>query len=220
MSDKADKHSSQIQTAAVLLPPYVEHIPADIAERLRDRAAAVKKVDAAWLDDRLRRVPPDRAGWVDIERETAVDTFLETIADRETFNTLQFLGLFHQRLISRPEAEMPEAARRGARLLLGKFEVHGRIFTRYTGGFTKASETYDALLAYGLLSLSLLAIYRRLNKLDYLNAGLKVNDMLGMAASYMGAPVETFVALASLCYGKSQLERFYDSRGFRLPSDQ
>jgi hypothetical protein len=217
LSTAVDSSSAQIEMGRFLLTPYTDSIPSDVAELVHQWPSAVKNIDASRFNMLLREVCPDCTDWVDIRKERDVDSYLKIVSKRDAVNTIQFLGMLHYQLRARINAEVPEAAISAAKLLLVKFEVFGRIFTLYRQGFTKACDTYDMMLIYGLLSLVLLTIYRDFDKLDFLNAGLKVNDLLVTAAPYITTPTETSAALASLCYGKSLVERFYDSRGFRLP---
>jgi hypothetical protein len=210
--------TSHIETACVLLASYVDLLPARVSQRMREARPAVS-VDAVWLNNRLRNECSDRTGWFNIENGAASDEYFSTIFTHETVNTFQFLSLLHYRLANRPE-KISEPVMQAIEALLGKFERFGRIFTCYTGDFRKASDTYDFLLNYGLLSLVLLGIHDRQGKPEFLNTALKINDLLVSTLSYLRSSLETLVATASLCYCKSEVETFYDSRGFRLPSGQ
>jgi hypothetical protein len=63
-------------------------------------------------------------------------------------------------------------------ILIKKFEVTKKLYSEYSIDFKKASDTYTVLSNYALLSLCLMAYYQRDHNLKFLNAALKINDLL------------------------------------------
>lgn len=202
--------------AAFLLASFPDGLPSLLIEHAQNAPS----MGIGQLNDQLRSAACEDSAWADVSTSAALGNYFEGLAQAKQINTTQLLGLSYFQLTRQPSGETPAALLDAAKRLLNKFEVFGRLFSVYNPLSRKETERFDVPLNYALLSLVLLRLFERNDRPEFLNASLKLNDLIVAIEGQIENPVDAAAACAALCYGKSQVEAFYASREFRLPADQ
>jgi hypothetical protein len=209
---------SSFRLAGWILSGTPESTSVPLRRRLGELLPDVPDPDPAEVHELLRQARPDGTFAAEISDEQSLQAYLETPGS-ETLETLEFLGLCELQL-RRRTAPLPKEAGRRVRSLMGKFEVYGRVFSRYDANLRKRTDRYVDLIIYALLSLVLLRTYDRTQHLNVLNTALKVNDLLVNAEEILVEPVEILATISALVGAQSRLEEWYEAQGFRLPADR
>ena len=163
----------------------------------------------------LKSIATSKKFWIEIvDQEGIVGYFSEHRSGG--INSLQFLGLAYYRLTS-SESTCPEELVAAIGQMLNRFERFGHIYISYDQSFKKQEDLYDNIYIYVFFSLILIELYKRDNKIQYLNTALLTNDLFSsLADNIADAGIATAVT-AAIAQVNQQLEDFYANREFRLP---
>jgi len=97
-----------------------------------------------------------------------------------------------------------------------KFEVTKKLYAEYDAAFKPATEAYDVVLPYFLLSYGCLFAFRHSGRLLFLNAALKLNDLLCSAENRIAADIEREIFAACLHAEHDIVSSLYAERGIPL----
>lgn len=104
------------------------------------------------------------------------------------------------------------------RQFLRRFEVTGKIHEEYSEDFKKGMVSYSNIHNYILVVANLLKYNSSKTNLKTLNAVLKLNDLLEVLIDEISNPENFPLLLYSFTAEEREIERLYDSKGFRLPA--
>ncbi len=100
--------------------------------------------------------------------------------------------------------------------LIQRFEVTKKIYPEYKPGFKKGSGKNDVLFLYVLFAISLSIYYGQTQNLRYLNAVLKINDLIiSNAAQLIQDGVNACLAYFVLIFEGIHINRLLQSKGIQ-----
>lgn len=137
---------------------------------------------------------------------------LDEILARDTIYTkAAMLSIFPR--ISLDSNNIEENIESTLNKFLKKYEVYKKIYSAYDKNFRKLSEDYKDLGSYALLSLNLMLCYKKNKNLKFLNASLKINDMLCSIADRLEDPTELKAAYMAIDMELREVKRLFDKKG-------
>lgn len=105
-------------------------------------------------------------------------TIRPTIKSIESNRSIDTKKLLDQVLLSQINQRIKSSEEKTLDRLVKKFEVSRRIHNSYDMDFRKKSSPTDDMFSYSLLAINLLVRFQEIQNFKFLNAALKVNDML------------------------------------------
>jgi len=149
----------------------------------------------AEQEAQARQISADGNGPNPLSTRTIV--VLPTHPRQEPFETLPLLLHLWSCELHGSE-DMRTLAREWEGVLLGRYEITKRLYTRYTETLRADSDDWSPLEPYALLSALLARRYAEAGNLKYLNAMLKLKDLLSSAQAEEHGPLTTHGALVAV----------------------
>ena len=169
----------------------------------RRRIEALRLSDRSWApDDRLESPEGSTAGSRLHEPETV----------KEWIDTVQAMDAALVELSRASEARR-EAIRLRLNRYVARFEVTKKLAAGYDPGFTRACGREDDLELYAAFSLALLRYHARWSSVKFLNAALKVNDLLTSVPGERFSAYAANVGIAALRLEQEAIETLMAEKG-------
>ena len=165
----------------------------------------------------LESFTPTLEFWESASQAQDVFNYFSFQKKQKGLNTFQFLGFSYYYLKNR--ADVPDCLSGGVYHFLNQFERFGRLHHLYDNNFKPITDSIHNVYNYILLSVVLSLLYAKSNHIQCLNAALKINDIYPDIIPFIDDSDKAALVLASIFLLNHRLEKFYDSRKFRLPLD-
>ncbi len=157
------------------------------------------------------------------DRYSSIDEFKEIVKSRlnisvktNTLEVLEFLYLF---FINEMEKDFSGYLDDYLNQYLIRFEVSGKLYEEYSPGGKNGLGDYSLFDNYILLAVNLLMYYRYNKSLRVLNTILKLNDLIDLLIVKKVKTDLSPLLVYSFITEEKEVNRLYDTRGFRLPTD-
>lgn len=131
-----------------------------------------------------------------------------------TKNILSML-LYAQNSVGLKDKEISNEVYKWLSIFIRKYEVSKKIFSQYSNNMEKIRENYKEIDNYVLLSLNLALFYQTSSNLKFINAALKINDMLcGMKDCIKPETLPLFCL--SLKIELDEIKNLFKEKGLKL----
>ena len=123
--------------------------------------------------------------------------------------------LYAQNSVGLKDKEVSNEVYKRLSIFIRKYEVSKKIFSQYNNNMEKIGENYKEIDNYALLSLNLALFYQSSKNLKFMNALLKINDMLcGMKKDIKNDVLPLFYL--SLKIELDEIKNMFEKKGLEL----
>ena len=98
-------------------------------------------------------------------------------------------------------------------IFLKKFEVKKKLYEEYSSDFKNIDQNYELLNNYILLSVILADYYQKYPNLKFINAVLKLNDLICSIQSKLESPLDIILSYIALTIEKKEIKKLFDKNG-------